>query len=70
MSGKRRPDGRRCVLARTASPTLKKIEMETEKAAVLSVASAPTPATRRGATRCVVRLIDLERRARFAQLAS
>lgn len=66
MSGEGRPHGRRCALAQTALATMKEREKQEREVASATVALAPTPALWLGA----IRLIDLERRARFAQLAS
>lgn len=67
MSGKTRPNGRNCMLAQAALATLNEQESrEKEVAAIPALALAPVW---REAKDGAIRLIDLERRARFARLA-
>ncbi|QGM99443.1 hypothetical protein [Methylocystis parvus] len=67
---KKRPSGRDCALAQSALETLKERERrEQELVASASPAIAPVVAMWRDARKGAIRLIDLERRARFARLA-
>lgn len=71
MTRLKRPSGRERALAHAALETLKKDERR-EREIVASggaLALAPVAAIWRGAERGAIRLIDLERRARFARLA-
>lgn len=66
MSGRTRPDGWKCVLAQAALSTLKEKERHERE---MAFGSMLAPALR-GVAHGAIRLIDLERRARFARLAS
>jgi hypothetical protein len=68
MSGRTRPDGRKCVLARAALATLKDQELRERETAAAAPTQAFAPVLRGMAGRGI-RLIDLERRARFACFA-
>ncbi|WP_457797388.1 hypothetical protein [Methylocystis sp. S23] len=66
---KKRPSGRDCALAQSTLEFLKERELrERELVASASPAIAPVVAMWRDARRGAIRLIDLERRARFARL--
>jgi hypothetical protein len=70
---KKRPSGRDCALAQSALATMKLKEREQrdqELVASATPAMAPVVAMWRDARKGAIRLIDLERRARFARLAS
>ncbi|PPD41675.1 MAG: hypothetical protein CTY15_13265 [Methylocystis sp.] len=70
MTRHRRPTGRESALAQAALETLKQEETrENEIAATAPLRIAPVAAIWRSAGRGAIRLIDLERRARFARLA-
>lgn len=67
MKNGKRPNGREGALARAALAALKARE-ERENDVAASAVSALAPMWR-GAQQGAIRLIDLERRARFARLA-
>ncbi len=69
MSGDKRPDGRQCLLAQTALTRLNQRERR-ERELTSSNAPFPFAAAWVEARRGAIRLIDLERRARFARVAS
>jgi hypothetical protein len=68
MNSKSRLDGRKCVLAQAALATLNERESREREIAAVG-ALAPMSALLRDTRRGAIRLIDLERRARFSRLA-
>lgn len=68
---RKRPSGRDCALAQSALEKMQQCELrEREFVASATPAIAPVVTMWRDASRSAIRLIDLERRARFARLAS
>ncbi len=71
MMRKKRPSGRDCALAQSALATLSEREQREQELVIsASPGVGPVAAKWRDAHQGVIRLIDLERRARFARLAS
>jgi len=66
---RKRPSGRDCALAQSALATVQERERREQELAASS-ARAPAFAILRNAQKGAIRLIDLERRAQFARLAS
>jgi hypothetical protein len=68
MNGKKRPDGRKSVLAQAALATL--AEGEAREREAVSLPALGFASLWRDAHSKAIRLIDLERRARFARVAN
>jgi hypothetical protein len=67
---KKRPSGRECALAHSTLEFLKERDQHERDHVAATQAIAPVVAMFREAKRDAIRLIDLERRARFSRLAS
>lgn len=67
---RKRPSGRECALAHSTLELLKERDQRERDLATASPAVGPVVALLRDAKRGAIRLIDLERRARFVRLAS